>query len=119
MSKIKQNNKIFYKVGISKNSVNERFNTTKNIEILEYFEYKNNMLICSIIEKYIHENFSHLREFNIIEEFGGKTECYIKNMIYLLDSNIIVKSLQYLDEINYPLSSNIIKLILQERNIKI
>jgi hypothetical protein len=73
------------------------------------------MLKCSIIEKYIHENYSYLREHFIVEEFGGKTECYIQNMNKLMDNFIFDKALNYLDEIKYPLSSDIIKLILQER----
>lgn len=114
--KIKQNNKIFYKVGITKNSINERFRNV-NFEILEKQEIKMNMLKCCIIEKYFHENYIELKETNLNEKFEGSTECYIKDMFQFYNDDILDKALNHLDNINYSLSSNIIKLFMKEKGI--
>lgn len=116
--KLKYNNTIFYKVGITKFSVSKRFQNLKEVQILDSIEINLPMIKCAIIERYIHETNKHLKEEFITFDFEGKTECYVTNMFSLYDEFIFEKSLKYLDKINYPLSSNIIKSILKEKGIK-
>lgn len=110
--KLDINNKIVYKVGITKHNIEKRFKgLNKNIKLLNIIEIKRPILECVIIEKYIHDTNKELREYNIEYDFEGKTECYFNDMYYLYDDDIYERALQHLDDVKYPINSKMIKLI--------
>jgi len=113
------NDFIFYKVGITKYDVESRYKgISKEFKILEKYEYSFSMLECSIIEKFIHDTNRLNREISDLD-FEGKTECYfnnIHNKYCNIISELLNLSLEYLDSINYPISSRILKQIIKEKN---
>lgn len=70
---------ILYKVGITKNTINERFNNLPDsVKIIKASQYRMQMVEASLLESYIHHKNHHTREFSK-EIFSGMTECYFNN----------------------------------------
>lgn len=81
------NEEIFYKVGITRRSVSERFSSIADIpyKYKTIIEYKDNLYNCIILEKEIHKQNDVYRYIPRIK-FGGYTECFSNlyfNEIYM------------------------------------
>ena len=112
--KMKHKNLIFYKVGITKHNVDKRFTGLKDVDILEKFEVRMNMLEASIIERYIHNiNFKYRTHLEN-KTFAGQNECYYNDLRCLYNEDILNKAISYLDVEGYPISSKIMKQIIEE-----
>jgi hypothetical protein len=110
--KIKLDDKITYKVGITSIDLQSRYN--KKYEILESKAIKMNMLLASIYEQYIHISNYNIRNYvkHFNHEFDGKHECYHKDLydVYLsYDINKVIEIISNYNKIKPSIMFDILK----------
>lgn len=110
------NDKITYKVGITKD-INTRYNK-KEMETFKSYEYfEMYMLEAAIIERYLHLNNHHIKDNSFIKiesKFNNTTELYHYNLlnIYLNNKNILQEAVNHLNIEGYPIPSEAINIVL-------
>lgn len=91
------NDKVFYKIGISNNGVNKRFRESElkkdNVKILDYQAVKTNNINALIAEYWALRFFNDKRKYmlHILKNCGGGTECFSEDITKTLSLKEIVK----------------------------
>lgn len=115
---MKINNTLTYKVGISQN-METRFNNYEKQFIIDNIVYKMNMLEAAILERYFHHKYYNLKDNSFINseyDISGKTELYHENLHTKITPDLLDKALKQLDDENYPITSSMIREILNKQN---
>lgn len=87
--KLQNDNELFYKIGVTKHSLQIRFGKTQFSKLPyqyeEIFIYETNMYDGTYLERVLHEYNKH-NKYNPLIKFGGHTECFSK-----IDLDFIIK----------------------------
>jgi len=97
--KLKHNHLIFYKVGITTNSIKQRFRSLNadKVQLLEHSEFKTTLMKALLIERQILIDFcdEQLLTTKILVKTGGGTECFCDDV--LGNNDLILEDYEIID----------------------